>query len=212
MASLMDAQKPHCQPRTVHEYHGHIIGYAAGELIRRVDLHHRTYNQFVRDELDREFYVSILHDEVEARVSPVTRKEVDTSNVFSMDSQTQKKSLSCSDASPLESSLMIFNGTRLHCVAIPSVNEITNARSLVRIYYLLIGNINEYGKKQKRLLSEQTLIEATKNVTPTDEPDRNWYNMSTNFGKGRFQIYSDCFNIFGDGVFSHSDIILDLYL
>ncbi|CAF4383182.1 unnamed protein product [Rotaria sordida] len=76
MASLMDAQKPHCQPRTVHEYHGHIIGYAAGELIRRVDLHHRTYNQFVRDKLDREFYVVILNDEVEARVSPVTRKEI----------------------------------------------------------------------------------------------------------------------------------------
>jgi hypothetical protein len=53
-------------------------------------------------------------------------------------------------------------------------------------------------------LSEKTLTEAIVNATPKGEPDRNWYNMLTTFGKGGFQIYGDCFNIFGDGVFGHT--------
>ncbi|CAF1292533.1 unnamed protein product [Rotaria sp. Silwood1] len=203
MTSLLATQKPHWTPGTAHGYHGHTIGYAGGELVRRADPHHRTYGQFVRDELDSEFYVGIPNDEVEARISPVTRKQVDTSNARLIDSQTEK-SLSCSGAFPLGRSLMIFNGTRLHQAEMPSVNGITNARSLARIYSLLIGDINENGKKQKRLLSEKTLIEATKNITPTGEPDQNWYNMPTTFGKGGFQLYNDYFNVFGDGVFGHS--------
>jgi hypothetical protein len=41
------------------------------ELIRRVDPQHRSYGQFIRDELDSKFYVGVPNDEVEARVSPL---------------------------------------------------------------------------------------------------------------------------------------------
>ena len=64
--------------------------------------------------------------------------------------------------------------------------------------------MNENGKEQKCLLSEKTLSEATKNVTPQGEPDRNWCQKLTTFSRGGFQTYGDCFNIFGDGVFGHS--------
>ena len=76
MTSLLAAQKPHWEPGAGHGYHAHTLGYIAGELICRVDPSHRTYGQFVRDELDRDFYVGVPNDEVEARVSPVFRKPV----------------------------------------------------------------------------------------------------------------------------------------
>jgi len=50
----------------------------------------------------------------------------------------------------------------------------------------------------------KTLSEASKNVAPQGEPDRNWNNIATTFGRGGFQTYGDCFNILGDGVFEHS--------
>jgi len=76
MVSLLAAQKPHWEPGKAHGYHAHTLGYAAGELIRRVDPHHRSYGQFVRDELDSEFYVGVPNDDIEARVSPLIQKVV----------------------------------------------------------------------------------------------------------------------------------------
>lgn len=76
MISLLAAQKPHWEPGTGHGYHAFTLGYAAGELVRRVDPHCRTYGQFLRDELDNEFYVGVPNNEVEERVSPLVRKIV----------------------------------------------------------------------------------------------------------------------------------------
>ena len=71
MITLLAAEKPQWEPGTMHGYHGHTIGFIAGELIRRVDPQHRSYGQFIRDELDGKFYVGLPNDEVEARVSPL---------------------------------------------------------------------------------------------------------------------------------------------
>jgi len=76
MTSLLAAQKPHWEPGTAHGYHAYTFGYLAGELIRRVDPQHRSCGQFIRDELDNEFYVGVPNDEVEARVSPLILQTV----------------------------------------------------------------------------------------------------------------------------------------
>ena len=76
MTSLIAAQKPHWKPGSMHGYHAHTIGYAAGELISRVDPLHRSYGQFIRDEFDREFYVGIPDNRLEQRISPLLQKEV----------------------------------------------------------------------------------------------------------------------------------------
>ncbi|CAF2639606.1 unnamed protein product [Rotaria sp. Silwood2] len=76
MTSLLAAQKPYWEPGTAHGYHAHTIGFIVGELIRRVDPQHRSYGQFIRDELDNEFYVGVPNDEVEARVAPLIQKQV----------------------------------------------------------------------------------------------------------------------------------------
>ena len=112
--------------------------------------------------------------------------------------------MSCSGAFPLEKLTSICNEARLHRAQLPAVNGITNARSLARIYALLIGDIDDGGQQAKRLVSETTLREATRDITPAGEPDVNWYNLPTTFAKGGFQTYGDCFQILGNEVFGHS--------
>jgi hypothetical protein len=114
------------------------------------------------------------------------------------------KTLSCSGALPLEQPKMIYNETVVHRAELPAVNGITNARSLARIYSLLINDVHENGKKLKCLLSKNTLAQAIKDITPVDEPDQNLYNKPTTFSKSGFQTYGDCFKIFGHGVFGHT--------
>ena len=74
MTTLLANQKPHWPPGTGHGYHAVTSGFLAGELVRRVDPQHRSYGQFLRDELDQEFYVGVPSDAVESRVAPLIRK------------------------------------------------------------------------------------------------------------------------------------------
>ncbi len=126
--------------------------------------------------------------------------QVDTSNVRPRSLETEK-ALTCSGAFPTGRPKMIYNEPQYHRAVIPAANGITNARSIARIYSRLISDVEENGKKQQRLLTEKTVVEATMNVTPTGEPDRSWYGFQTIFSKGGFQIYSEYFKILGDGVF-----------
>lgn len=96
-----------------------------------------------------------------------------------------------------------FNKTQIHRAVMPSANGITNARSLARIYALLIGDINENGQQKQRLLSEKTLSQTTTNVTPAGEPDLVLFGIKSRFAKGGFHVYSDYFKAFGNTVFGH---------
>jgi hypothetical protein len=117
-----------------------------------------------------------------------------------------QKAITCNGAFPLQpqnTGDMLFNKTQLHQAEIPAANGITNARSLARIYALLIGDINEDGQKKQRLISEKTLIQAATSITPEGEPDLILFGMKTNFAKGGFHVYSDYFKALGNGVFGH---------
>ena len=83
MIDLLVAERPHWKPGSTHGYHGHTTGYIAGELIHHVDPQHRSYEQFVREELDGEYYLGISDDQIEARVAPLFEKEVRKINYHS---------------------------------------------------------------------------------------------------------------------------------
>ncbi|CAF4498108.1 unnamed protein product, partial [Rotaria sp. Silwood2] len=153
MISLLINEKPHWKPGTTHGYHGHTIGYIAGELIHRVDPQHRSYGQFVHDELDHDYYVGITNNEIDARVAPLFEKQVDRKTVDPkfIDSAADK-TLTFNGALPLEQSQMIYNESKIHRAELPAVNGITNARSLAKIYSLLIGDVHENGNVLKCLL------------------------------------------------------------
>ncbi|CAF1076736.1 unnamed protein product [Rotaria sordida] len=210
MISLLIAEKPHWNPGSTHGYHGHTIGFLVGELIRYVDPQHRSYGQFVREELDDQCYIGVSDDKVEARVAPLIRKQANNMNsdvINSLDPLAEK-TLSCSGAFPLgpyqNSSGIIYNEVQIHRAELPAVNAITNARSVARIYARLMGDINENGKNIERLVSEKTLAQAIENVTPVGEPDRTMPTIKTAFGKSGFQVYGEIFNVFGDTVFGHN--------
>jgi hypothetical protein len=117
-----------------------------------------------------------------------------------------QKAFSCSGAFPIEllnTNDTIFNKIELHQAEIPAANGITNARSLARIYALLLGDINEHGQKKQRLISEKTLSQATTSMTPVGEPDRILFGVTSNLAKGGFHVHSNYFQAFGVGVFGH---------
>lgn len=203
MTTLLAHQKPHWSPGTGHGYHAVTSGFLAGELIRRVDPQHRSCGQFIRDELDQEFYVGVPNDAIESRVAPLIRKGLPLPPPANLMTQN---TMSCSGAFPSEpptSRNIIFNRTELHRAEIPAANGITNARTLARIYALLIGDVHENDQQKKRLIGEQTLLEATKNITPDGEPDQVLFGIPSNFAQAGFHVYGPYFKALGPGVFGH---------
>jgi len=206
ITSLLAAEKPHWVPGSGHGYHAHTLGFLGGELVRRVDPQHRSFGQFIRDELNSGFYVGVPDDNVEARVALLIDKPISADPAASPPmSLSTTKAFTLSGALPLDKpgGGMVFNLPRLHQAEMPGANGITNAHSLASIYALLIGDIDENGTKKKRLVSEQTLSQATTNVTPKGQPDQVLFGLTTIFAKGAFQLYGDFFNLCGEGVFGH---------
>lgn len=117
-----------------------------------------------------------------------------------------KKAFTLNGAFPLASenkTALTFNQAKVHQAQLPAANGITNARSLARIYARLISDINVDGQVKQRLISEKTLLQATDNVTPVDEPDRILFGVKSCFTRGGFRLFNDYFNNFGDGLFGH---------
>lgn len=63
LAEVMARQTPAWEPGTRQAYHGLTLGFYEGELLRRVDPHHRTLGQFFQDEiatpLGEDFYIRL---------------------------------------------------------------------------------------------------------------------------------------------------------
>ena len=76
MTSLLASQKPYWESGSAHGYHSYTHGFLTGELVQRVDPQHRSFSQFVRDELDPEFYIGVNDDSVEARIASLFGKGV----------------------------------------------------------------------------------------------------------------------------------------
>ncbi|CAF3102955.1 unnamed protein product [Rotaria sp. Silwood2] len=206
MASLLAEQKPYWEPGSTHGYHAHTIGVLVGELIQRVDPQHRSYSQFVRDELDPEFYVGVSDDKVEARIAPLLAKSGTGSATLPEMDRLTEKSMTCSGAFPLKAPSnwdVVFNQPRTHQAVMPAVNGISNAHSLARIYALLIGDVNENDTITKCLLSKKTLQSAIENVTPLDERDHSFFGLMTEFSRGGFELRGDFFKVLGEDGFGH---------
>ncbi|CAF1432312.1 unnamed protein product [Adineta ricciae] len=207
MTSLLAAQKPYWKPGSGHGYHAYTVGFLVGELIQRVDPQHRSYSQFVRDELDSEFYVGIPDDQVEARVAPLLEKEsnIPAANFPPME-PIVARTITCSGAFPMQSAnseAYFFNDPRLHRAALPAVNGIANAHTMARIYASLIDDIDENGQKKKCLLSKKVLALATENVTPENEVDQIMFGLASTFARGGFQLYDNMFNVLSEDAFGH---------
>ncbi|CAF2538944.1 unnamed protein product [Rotaria sp. Silwood2] len=186
MIHSLEHQRPLWPPGTAHSYHVLTYGWLAGELIRRVDPKKRTVGQFIQDEIANpfqiEFYIGLPLEQA-YRVSPLT--------------------LSLDDLRAMNDSMkafyILYNDPRLHRAEIPAANGITSAKSLARIYASLITNLDD--GKQKRLLDETVLNQATKLNTPKDELDF-ITNTHSAFGMG-FTLFDQTFPMFKSKIFGH---------
>ena len=77
LAEVLARQKPAWEPGSRQGYHGITLGFYQGELLRRLDLEHRTLGQFFQDEvatpLGLDFYIRLPPDMPDARLAPLSR-------------------------------------------------------------------------------------------------------------------------------------------
>lgn len=190
---------------STHGYHAVTFGFLAGELVRRVDPHHRNIGRFVHDEiaapLGAEFYIG-LPDDLEPRVSPLIggmTTQSDDPNVQAMIDMFMGPASNAGRALSLNGALSgdgLFNTRAVHAAEIPAANGITNAASLARIYAATLGPIDGV-----QLLDDVTRDAARTTVTPAGEADA-CLVVGTTFGMGF--MTSGMFSPFaGPGSYGH---------
>ncbi|MDP2290436.1 MAG: serine hydrolase domain-containing protein [Actinomycetota bacterium] len=190
---------------STHGYHAVTFGFLAGELVRRVDPHHRNIGRFVQDEiagpLGVEFYIG-LPEHLEPRVSPLIggmTTQSDDPNVQAMIDMFMGPESNAGRALSLNGALAgegLFNTRAVHAAEIPAANGITNAASLARIYAATLGPIDGV-----QLLDEATRDVARTTVTPVGEADA-CLVVGTTFGMGF--MTSGMFSPFaGPGSYGH---------
>jgi CubicO group peptidase (beta-lactamase class C family) len=75
LAEVLARQKPAWEPGTRQAYHALTLGFYEGELLRRVDPHHRTLGQFFQDEiaarLGEAIYIGLPEDIPNSRLATI---------------------------------------------------------------------------------------------------------------------------------------------
>ncbi|CAF2763788.1 unnamed protein product [Rotaria sp. Silwood2] len=188
MIHTLEQQRPLWSPGTTHGYHGLTYGWLAGELVRRVDPKRRTLGQFIQDEIANrikiEFFIG-LPPQHKYRVSPLVHS-VNPQEIVLNESES--------------AAFNKYNEYDTHRAEIPAVNGITNARSVAKLYASLIGEL-ENGK-QRRLLNEEILKQATQSNTPENETDFVVHD-ATSFGMG-FLLFDQISTSVPPGTFGHN--------
>jgi CubicO group peptidase (beta-lactamase class C family) len=140
VVALLAAQTPFWEPGTRHGYHGITFGWLVGEVIRRVS--GRSPGTFFREEvagpLGLDFWIG-LPEEIEPRVAPTL--------AFQPTPEFQPSAFHIAAVTEPESAaglMMLNSGGYLrpgewdsraaHASEMPSVNGISNARGLARMY------------------------------------------------------------------------------
>ena len=77
LAVVLARQKPAWEPGTRQAYHAITLGYYEGELLRRIDPHHRSLGQFFQDEiaspLGLDFYIRLPEAIPDSRLATLAR-------------------------------------------------------------------------------------------------------------------------------------------
>lgn len=184
MVRAMEQARPLWVPGTAHGYHAVTYGWLAGELVRRVDPRKRSIGQFIREDIAQpsniEFYIGLPAQE-EYRVSPLNVRN---------------------SSNPYE----VFNTPRTHQAEIPAANGITNARSVAKLYALLIGDVGN--QTYRRILNEATLQQAIKSNTRKDE--RDWIFNTTSQRAMGFSRLDEVLPALGSEIFGHQGYTRDI--
>ncbi len=158
LAAVLARQKPAWPPGTRQAYHGITLGFYESELLRRVDLRHRSLGRFFQDEiatpLGLEFYIGLPEEIPESRLAPLYRfKMVDA--LFSL-----PLALTLAAFNPrsrfrrcLEGSELPEQGGPVYArnLEVPAGGGIGTARSLARAYGVFAAGGGELGLREETL-------------------------------------------------------------
>lgn len=200
VVEALAAQPPVWPPDTAHGYHALTFGWLVGEVVRRVS--GQSLGGYFAEELagplGLDFWIG-LPAEHEPRVAPLipypepeNPDEKALLAAFLDPATLTGRALTGPDQ--IFTDLAAFNGRRIHAAELPSMNGITTARSLSRLYAALAGELDG-----RRLFSASVVDAArTEQVRGTDAV----LLMETAYGLG-FQLPSFTFPDTGPGSFGH---------
>lgn len=179
LASAAARQKPVWEHGTKHGYHGISLGWYQGELIRRVDPHHRSLGCFFQDEIARplglEFYIGLPPEIPVRRIASIeSYTPLDlVLNLNRIPGQFAKSILNPRSltarafSNPRLKSPGDFNKPPFRSLEIPAGNGIGQVRSIAKAYGVFAAGGKEINIKK------ETMEELTAPATP---PSSGWHD------------------------------------
>ena len=177
LAVALARQKPAWEPGTRQAYHGVSLGFYEGELLRRVDLRHRSLGQFFQDEiaspLGLDFYIRLPEEIPNSRLATIQRSSPGLDffrgnprfalafiNPFSLTFRAFWKNPGVA---------IPFDTERVYArnIEVPSIGGVGTARAIAKTYCAFASGGREVG------LREETL---QKLMAPAVPPQRGFYD------------------------------------
>lgn len=158
LAGVLARQKPAWEPGTRQAYHGITLGFYEGELLRRIDPHHRSLGQFFQDEiaspLGLDVYIRLPDGILQARLATMTRPSwLEVLSGFplrlALDTMNSRSNISRA----LRGSELPHDDQRIYArnLEVPSGGAVGTARAIARAYSAFAAGGAELGLRPETL-------------------------------------------------------------
>ncbi len=170
LAAIMARQRPEWEPGTRQAYHAITLGFYEGELIRRVDPHHRTLGRVFQDgiagPLGEEFYIRLPDSIPDARLAPLVLRNP-ILNLAELSPRVwfaalNKHSIIYRSVIANPGTVVALDPDRVYArnLEVPSGGGVGTARAIAHAYGVLAAGGTELG------IGPQTLSELAAPPTP----------------------------------------------
>jgi CubicO group peptidase (beta-lactamase class C family) len=158
LAVVLARQRPAWEPGTRQAYHGITLGFYQGELLRRIDLRHRTLGQFFQDEiakpLDLDVYIRLPEDIANSRLATIARPSpIDMVRGFPLRFTLEVMNPRAKIVRALRGSEYPHDERRIYArnFEVPSGGGIGTARGIARAYSAFTTGERELGLRKETL-------------------------------------------------------------
>jgi CubicO group peptidase (beta-lactamase class C family) len=158
LAVVLERQKPAWEPGTRQAYHAITLGYYEGELMRRIDPHHRSLGQFFQDEiaspLGLDVYIRLAESIPDSRLATISRPGfVDMLRGFGPRFAMQALNRDSKINRALRGSELPHDDARIYArnFEVPSGGAVGTARAIARAYSVFATGGRELGVRKETL-------------------------------------------------------------
>ena len=159
LAVVLARQKPAHEPGTQQVYHALTLGYYESELLRRVDLKHRSLGKYFQDEiaapLALDFYFRLPEEIPNSRLATLRQAKIGLSALFTLPMPLVLASMNPRSAirRALMGSLFPLDKERVYArnFEVPSGGGVGTARAIARAYSVFATGGKELGLREETL-------------------------------------------------------------